>query len=70
MNNINEVLKKQLKFLATGIITIILSIIGMIIFHYTGLYIIHPVIYLVTLLMGIGWTATAIVSILNNKKIK
>jgi hypothetical protein len=66
-----KVLKPQLELLITGIIFITLSIIALIIFGNTGKYIIHPAIYFVTLLMGLGWTITGIDSIINfNNKTK
>jgi hypothetical protein len=62
-----KILKPQLELLAAGIIFIILSIIALIIFSNTGKYIVHPAIYFVTLLMGLGWTITGVVSITRNK---
>jgi len=62
-----DVLKEQIKFLIMAICFIIMSLIGMIVFNRTGFYIIHPLLYIITLLMGIGWGATALASIKNNK---
>lgn len=42
---------------------IILSLFGIILFIRTGKYLIHPSLYIITLLMGTGWGATAIFSI-------
>lgn len=63
-----KIFKPQSELLVAGIIFIILSIIGLIIFNNTSKYIIHPAIYLVTLLMGLGWIITGIVSIISNRK--
>lgn len=66
-----KILKPQKELVITGILTIISSVILMIIYYNTGDYIIHPLIYLVTLLMGIGWGATGMASIINfNRKYK
>lgn len=62
-----ELVKEQLKFLYVSFAFVITSLIGMIIYYRTGLYFINPCIYLVTLLIGIGWAATAITSIKNKK---
>jgi len=63
-----KIIKPQLELLVAGIVSIISSIIALIIFSNTGIYIIHPAIYLITLLMGLGWTLTGIVSIISNRK--
>ena len=62
------VLKKQIEFLLTGISFIIFSLIGLLVFSAKGSYIIHPLLYIFTLLMGIGWSLTAIVSMKGNKE--
>lgn len=62
-----DVLKEQLKFLIVAVSTIILSLIGIIVFATTGKYFIHPYLYVILLLMGIGWGLTAATSIKNNK---
>lgn len=57
-------------FMTIGILVIILSVVGLIIFNKTGLYFLHPATYFMWLIMGLGWTATAIASAkehLNNK---
>lgn len=63
-----KILKPQKDLLITGLIAILLSIIGMIIFHKTGLYLIYPIIYVFILIGGIGWLVTGLVSIKNNKE--
>lgn len=63
-----DVLKEQLKFLLTAIIFIISSLVGITVFAIAGKYFIHPILYIVTLLMGIGWALTAIFSIKSNKR--
>lgn len=66
-----KISKPQEGLLITGSLIIISSIILIIIYHNTGDYIIHPLIYLITLLIGIGWLVTGITSIINfNKKYK
>lgn len=45
-----------------GCATIILSIIGLIIFKYSGKYIIHPSLYIFGVLIGIGWMFTGYVA--------
>lgn len=62
-----DVLKEQLKFLIVAVSTIILSLIGIIVFATTGRYFIHPYLYVILLLMGIGWGLTAAFSIKSNK---
>lgn len=62
-----SIINEQIKFLLVSFAFIFVSLIGMIFYYRIGFYIIHPVIYLVTLLMGVGWGATAIFSIKNNK---
>lgn len=47
-------------FLGIGIMTMFLADAGIIIFNKTGFYIIHPAIYLLVLMLGLGWVATAI----------
>lgn len=64
---LNNVIKEQLSFLMTAIFLIIASIVGIIVFNRIGFYIIHPLLYIITLIMGIGWGSTALMSIKNNK---
>ncbi|WP_243150906.1 hypothetical protein [Clostridium sporogenes] len=65
--NLYDVLNKQLRFLLVSIIFIIISLIGITIFCKFGKYFIHPIIYIGTLIMGIGWGLTALASIKYNK---
>lgn len=58
-----KILNPQKDLLVVGGILSILSIIGIIIFNLTGLYLIHPLLYIITLLMGVGWSFTALGSI-------
>lgn len=64
----NKLLKPQIEFLIVSIIILLLSILGLIIFHLMGKYLIHPSIYIAGILMGIGWLLTAIVSIKESKR--
>ena len=66
-STMHDVLKKQFTFMFTGVVFIIMSLIGLIIFAATGKYFMHPFLYIIILLMGIGWTLTAIVSIKSNR---
>jgi len=65
-----EMYDRQIKFLLFSLSFVIMSLVGIILYYRSGYYIIHPTIYLLTLLMGLGWTCTAIGSILNNKGVK
>ncbi|MFC0903930.1 hypothetical protein ACFHWD_04390 [Clostridium sp. MT-14] len=66
-----KILKPQKELVLTGILTIISAILLMVIYYNTGDYIIHPLLYPVILLGGIGWLATGITSIIEfNKKYK
>ena len=58
-----DILMEQINFLLLSLFTVIFSLAGMAIYYTVGFYFIHPLTYLVVLLMGIGWSATAIVSI-------
>lgn len=52
--------KQQINFLLLSTSTIIISLIGLIVFILTGLYFIHPAFYILLFLMGLGWEATAV----------
>lgn len=67
VNKIHRVKIEQIKFLLSGVFLMISALIGLNVFYRTGYYIIHPTIYLVMILMGVGWSATAIVSIKDYK---
>ncbi|SHJ03757.1 hypothetical protein [Lutispora thermophila] len=69
MNSIKmrELMEKQISFLLYSLVFIIGSLFAMIIYYRTGFYITHPIIYVFTLMMGIGWAATSIYSIMLNK---
>lgn len=62
-----DVLKVQIKFLLVAVAFILFSITGLAVFYRTGFYVIHPIMYIFTLIMGIGWGSTALVSIKSNK---
>lgn len=66
---INQMKSKQTEFILLSTGTILLSFIGFIIFYTTGFYIVHPSLYLVILMMGIGWLATAITSVCTNRRL-
>lgn len=65
-----NVLKKQLGFLISGIAFIIVSLVAISVYYRTGLYIVNPLLYIITLLMGIGWSATALISIKSNEVLR
>lgn len=60
---LSNIFKKQVKFLLFSFLFIAASLVGILLFSLYGFYVIHPSLYLVTLTMGIGWGATALVSI-------
>lgn len=62
--------KVHIEFLLISTITIIISLIGLLLFSATGFYIIHPSIYIIGILMGIGWGATCITSLIKLKRRK
>jgi len=62
-----NIFNKQIKFLMVALAFIIFSLVGLIVFIKTNVYIIHPFIYIVTLLMGTGWGLTALSSIKHSK---
>lgn len=66
-DKLKRIFRKQVNFLLSSFLLIVASLVGMILFYLFDFYIIHPTIYLVTLAMGIGWCATAIVSIYEDK---
>lgn len=68
INRINGINKIHIEFLMSAFIAIIISLIGLIIFSINGFYLIHPYIYILGIIMGIGWGATAITSIRCNYK--
>lgn len=53
-------LKPQIHLIIAGSLFIFLSIIALIIFNIKAIYFIHPGLYIITLLMGIGWLCTGI----------
>lgn len=63
ISRLNRINKIHLEFLMSAFITIIISLIGLIVFSINGFYIIHPYIYILGVVMGFGWGATAITSI-------
>lgn len=67
VDKFHQIIKEQISFLLLGIVFTIVSLIGISVFYGIGYYVVHPTLYLVTLLMGIGWSATALMSIKNNK---
>ena len=64
---IYSIFVKQIRFLMVAVAFIVISFIGLLVFIKTGLYIIHPIIYIATLIMGTGWGLTALSSIKHNK---
>lgn len=60
--------KIQTEFLTVSVVTLLASITGLIVFIATGKYIIHPSLYIVGILMGIGWGLTATTSALTSRR--
>lgn len=68
INRIRSLNQVHIEFLLVSFITIILSLVGIIVFSVSGFYIIHPSIYMLLFIMGIGWGATAIASVIKNRR--
>jgi hypothetical protein len=64
---LNKLFKMQIKFLIEGFALVLASFIGLVLFYKTGRYILNPILYVVTLIMGLGWGLTALHSIKSNK---
>lgn len=60
MDTRQQLKNEILRFILVSVITLILSAAGLIIFSLTGKYIIHPSIYIVGVIMGLGWLSTAL----------
>lgn len=69
LGKVKKINRAQAQFLSVSFITIVLSLIGFIIFLISKSCIINPVFFIVTLFMGIGWGATAIASMMLNKHV-
>ena len=67
MRRINRLNKEHIEFVLVSFLTIFFSMIGLLIFSVNGLYLIHPSIYILGILMGIGWGSTALVSIYKHR---
>lgn len=63
-----ELNKLHTEFLLVSATTLILSIIGLVIFAMTGKYLIHPSLYVAGAVMGIGWGVTALTSIFTTRR--
>lgn len=59
----NKKLKKQIHFLITSSVMILLSIIGFVIFLITKWIGIYPTVYILMFMIGIGWGTTALIGI-------
>lgn len=66
--SMDKIRKEQMVLLRNGLIAIVLSIIGFVVFHMKGLYLVHPTLYIFTFIMGLGWSSTAVYSIRSTKK--
>ncbi len=66
---LHMLLQKQISFLLFSLLFIIGSFIAMAVYYRTGLYIIHPILYVFTLLMGVGWMFTSLYSVMLNGRI-
>lgn len=67
LEKVKNLNKEHMEFLLVSFLTVVLSLIGLLIFSIKGLYFIHPSIYLLGLLMGLGWGATALMSIYKHR---
>jgi len=61
------VFRKQTNFFLVSMITLFLSFVGFFVYYRTGMYFLHPFLYVIVSLMGIGWGSTAIASIYTTK---
>lgn len=56
-----------IKMIITSLIVLFLGIIGLIVFLINDIFIISPAIYILMIVMGLGWGATAITMKLTRK---
>ena len=56
-----------IKMIITSLIVLFLGIIGLIVFLINDTFIISPAIYILMIIMGLGWGATAITMKLTRK---
>lgn len=63
----NKLFKLQIKFLIEGLSLVLFSLIGLIFYYKSRKYIIHPTLYIATLIMGLGWSLTALGSMKTDK---
>lgn len=68
LTKIKKINKINIEFITVSFLTIVISLIGLLIFAINGFYIIHPIIYVLGIFMGIGWGATALTSIYFNRR--
>lgn len=68
LNRVNQLNKVHIEFLLVSAMTIILSLIGLLVFSVNGFYIIHPSLYILGIFMGLGWGATCITSIITRRR--
>jgi hypothetical protein len=55
-------IKRKIIFLLISVGIILVSLVGIILFLRTSFYIIHPSLYVLTFIMGMGWGITALYS--------
>lgn len=61
-----KMIKHIIREMATvGVISILFGIIGLIVFHYTGMYLIHPAVYFISIVGGSFLSLTAGIMYLN-----
>lgn len=65
---INEIHSTQIKFLMISAGLIILSLFGLVCFYAFNFTFIHPILYIFTSIMGIGWGTTCIATVLENRR--
>lgn len=63
-----EIRSRINKFMTAGIITITISIIGFLLFVLFDFNFINPILYILGFIMGLGWTITAIASLIEYKR--
>ena len=61
---INEIF---MKMMITSLIVLFLGVIGLVIFSINDVFIFSPAIYVLMIIMGLGWGATAITMKLTRK---
>lgn len=64
----SSIKKVHVEMISISAILVLICIIGFSVFSSSGIYLIHPSLYLFGIIMGLGWGATAIASVLANRR--